>query len=128
MDSIRISQPFASLPVDCPPGAFDFINIAVVGNTSLAPCDLLRACVDVESRLGRPTVRGYHENRIIDIDVLLYGEEVIADSQLTIPHPRMGQREFVLVPLAEIAADWRIPPTMERVGVMLERLRGGQNP
>lgn len=82
----------------------DFINAVVKIETLLSAQDLLKFCNDIEQKLGRKrTIRW--GPRVIDIDILLYENVVIKDENLIIPHPRMMERAFVLVPLAEIAPD-----------------------
>ena len=83
-------------------------NLVSAGQTRLAPLDLLHFLKALEQRLGRtPSYR--YGPREIDLDVLLYGDQIIATPELTVPHPRMAERAFVLVPLAEIAPDLRHP-------------------
>lgn len=80
----------------------NFLNMVIKINTTLAPVDLLDVCQEVEGQLGR--VRKFRNGpRTIDLDILVYGDENIQTERLTIPHPRMNERAFVLVPLAEIA-------------------------
>ena len=81
-----------------------FLNAALMLETTLAPLDLLRLTQEVERELGRTakTDSVYHD-RLIDIDLLLYGEEVINQPGLQIPHPLMHRRAFVMTPMAEIA-------------------------
>lgn len=79
----------------------DFLNMAVGGTTELEPENLLRAAKDIESELGDHI---HNEPRIIDIDILLYGDQIIESQELVIPHPRMHERAFVLRPLEEIAS------------------------
>ncbi len=89
----------------------NFLNLVAAYETTLAPFDLLAACKSVEAEVGR--VASYRWGpRLIDVDILLYGDQVVDSSEpdLQIPHPRMTQRAFVLVPLAEIAPDTRVPP------------------
>ena len=82
----------------------DFLNAAVKIETGLSPLDLLAATQAIESELGRKkTVRW--GPRIIDIDILLYGREKICEEGLVVPHPRMTERPFVLLPLREIASN-----------------------
>ena len=101
------SSLYLSEPVDAP-GQNWFLNAVVQGETDLAPHDLLARCLEVEHTLGRVrTVR--HGPRTIDIDLLLYADLVSCTEQLTLPHPRLHERLFVLVPLAEIAPAWRHP-------------------
>ena len=59
--------------------------------------------------MGRPRIRDYHADRIIDLDILLYADQRISTDDLVLPHPHMHERDFVLQPLAEIAGDWLIP-------------------
>ncbi|MCA9916169.1 MAG: 2-amino-4-hydroxy-6-hydroxymethyldihydropteridine diphosphokinase, partial [Anaerolineae bacterium] len=81
-----------------------FLNMAIVGETSLPPEALLTALQRIEQALGKRK-RGIWAPREIDIDILLYGKERIALPHLTVPHPGVPDRAFVLVPLAEIARD-----------------------
>ena len=86
----------------------DFVNAVIEVKTSLSPADLLKLCNDVEGRLGRErTIRW--GPRVIDIDILLYEGVTVDAPDLTIPHPHMMERAFVLVPLAEIAPDLELP-------------------
>ncbi len=83
-------------------------NLVCAGRTQLAPADLLHFLKALEQRLGRtPTYR--YGPREIDLDLLLYGDQVISTPDLIIPHPRMAERAFVLTPLAEIAPDLQHP-------------------
>jgi 2-amino-4-hydroxy-6-hydroxymethyldihydropteridine diphosphokinase len=95
-----------------------FLNICVRGATSLTPHQLLRACQDVEQEVGRTQTFKWGP-RLIDIDILFYDERVIADEALTIPHPFLSERAFVLAPLADIAPDFVHPRTGETVVEML---------
>jgi 2-amino-4-hydroxy-6-hydroxymethyldihydropteridine diphosphokinase len=86
----------------------DFINAVVALDTRLSPRDLLDELFAVEARFGRErSVR--NAPRTLDLDLLLHGETVQDDPALTLPHPRMHERAFVLAPLAEIAPDLMIP-------------------
>jgi len=89
-------------PVDCSSNTHDFLNAAVIGKTSLSAIELLKACQKIENRLGRPTDHGDHTNRTIDIDILTYDTITCNSPELTLPHPEMTKREFVLKPLSEI--------------------------
>ncbi len=79
-----------------------FLNMALAAETRLSPRELLERCLEVERRLGR--VRSIAGGpRTVDIDILLFGNRVIREEDLVIPHPRMIERRFVLQPLSEIA-------------------------
>ena len=80
-----------------------FLNCAVELETSLPPQRLLDLTQTIEAELGRTRSEAIFEPRTMDIDLLLYGEEVISEFELQIPHPLMHERRFVLAPLAEIA-------------------------
>ena len=82
-----------------------FLNCAVAYETELAPEELLNITEGIERGLGRTTksTGGTYHDRIIDIDILLYGDVIINNKRLTIPHPLIQERDFVLTPLCEIA-------------------------
>lgn len=100
-----------------------FINAVVVLETELTPFELLGALLLIEKDFGRNRIRN-HQNgpRTLDLDVLLYGDFVIGGATLEIPHPRLADRAFVLVPLCEIAAGATEPRTMLTVAQLQERL------
>lgn len=106
-----------------------FLNAALMLETTLAPLDLLRLTQEVERELGRTakTDSVYHD-RLIDIDLLLYGEEVINQPGLQIPHPLMHRRAFVMTPMAEIAPEVVHPvlgKTMKALSDLLESENAG---
>jgi len=86
----------------------DFYNAVVAIDTTLSPQALLAALLDIESAGGR-TREFRNAPRRIDLDLLLYGDRRVDDPDLTVPHPRLGERAFVLLPLAEIAPTCEIP-------------------
>ena len=86
----------------------DFINAVAALETGLAPHDLLQSLLAIEQTFGR--VREFRNApRILDLDLLLYGDQSLHETGLTLPHPRMHERAFVLAPLLEIDPDCRIP-------------------
>ncbi len=87
----------------------DFVNAACALKTKLSAIDLLDFMLDVESRIGRVRTHLPNRPRIIDLDLLLYGDQVMCTDKLTLPHPRMHKRHFVLAPLAEIDPDIAVP-------------------
>ena len=84
-----------------------FLNAAICVETSLSPLEVLHRTQEIERMLGRTqkSERNVYHDRIIDIDLLLYDKEIIQTPELTLPHPLMLQREFVMKPLLEIAPD-----------------------
>ena len=100
-----------------------FLNTVLSANTRLAPFKLLSFIKGIESELGRqPSFR--NAPRLIDIDILFYGDQIIDTLELTIPHPRITERAFVLVPLAEIAPRLVYPLTHEKISDLLIRVEG----
>jgi 2-amino-4-hydroxy-6-hydroxymethyldihydropteridine diphosphokinase len=102
IDVTRVSSYHETAPVGGPPGQLNYLNAAAELKTDLSARDLLDALLEVERSLGRVR-RERHGPRTIDLDLLLYGDEVIQEPGLMVPHPAMHEREFVLKPLAEIA-------------------------
>lgn len=117
---LRISSLYETEPVDVAGGWF--FNGVVEAETSLAPQQLLETLLQVEEACGRPETRGRGEERVVDIDLLLYGSQIIAEPNLQVPHPRMHLRRFVLVPLAELDPDLLHPGLEIRVGDLLSQL------
>ncbi|WP_246294944.1 2-amino-4-hydroxy-6-hydroxymethyldihydropteridine diphosphokinase [Piscinibacter koreensis] len=97
---VAASSSYRSAPLDA--SGPDYLNAVVAIRTRLAPLDLLGALQDIEARHGRE--RPYrHAPRTLDLDLLLYGATVLSSPVLTLPHPRLHERAFVLRPLAELA-------------------------
>ncbi len=97
-------------PVGGPAGQGPFLNAAAALETTLEPIALLHRLQEIEAEAGRVRTIRWDE-RTLDLDVLLFGEDIIDTPQLSVPHPRMAVRRFALVPLEEIAADARDPLT-----------------
>jgi 2-amino-4-hydroxy-6-hydroxymethyldihydropteridine diphosphokinase len=111
-----LSSLYLTEPVDAPPQGW-FLNAVAAGATSLSPEELLSACLQVERRLGRERIV-HHGPRTLDLDILIYGEELRQGPALTLPHPRLHERRFVLTPLCELAPELRHP----RLGVTIRDL------
>ena len=103
---VRVSSIYETEPVDAPPPKF--LNMVVAGHTTLTPEQLLTRLHEIEHRLGR--VRGARNApRTIDLDLILHGSNVRRTRELTLPHPRYRERDFVMRPLAELKLRWRDP-------------------
>ena len=103
------SSVFVTSPVDCVPGTPDFQNMAVLGSWQGTPRELLNLTQRIEHESGRPAQHSSREARTLDIDIITFGQEIICEDDLIIPHPRAQQRLFVLEPLSEIATELRFP-------------------
>ncbi len=100
-----------------------FLNAVCQVNTSLSPEELLITVKEIEANLGRVTSFP-NAPRPIDIDILLYDDQIINLPQLTIPHPRLEERAFVLVPLAELAPELVHPVSHHKVRELVKRVEG----
>jgi len=98
---IASSSLYETKPVEVSNEQNDYLNECVVVMTELSPRALLGACLGIEAAMGRER-RIRHDSRTIDIDLLIYEGEVSEDEELTLPHPQLLKRAFVLVPLGEI--------------------------
>lgn len=102
-----------------------FLNLVVLCETTCFPIQLLGLLQKVEREMGRVRQGVARRGpRLIDIDILLFGNAVMDTSELVIPHPRMFERRFVLEPLLEIAPDLKHPETKEPISRYLSRVRG----
>jgi 2-amino-4-hydroxy-6-hydroxymethyldihydropteridine diphosphokinase len=103
----QVSSIYETEPVDVLEQPW-FLNCVVKGETTLPPTELLKKLRELEKRMGstKPVARG---PRLIDLDILVYGDQTIDSPELQVPHPRMHLRRFVLAPLAEIAPDLKHP-------------------
>lgn len=108
---LRVSSCYETTPVGCEEGAGAFLNIAVEGVWQKDALSLLKLCQKIETELGRPSLHAHWVSRVVDIDIIFFGDDIIALPELSIPHPLAKERRFVMEPLAEIAAERLFPGT-----------------
>ena len=99
-----------------------FLNGALKIKTSLTPLKLLKACKDIEKRLGRP-ISKKKKSRIIDLDILLFGNKILNTPTLKIPHPRLTARYFVLKPLIDLNKDLKHPLLNKSISKLYSKLK-----
>ena len=114
---VRQSSLYVTEPVGAP-GQGWFLNAVVEAETSLLPLQLLHALLKIERELGRRRLTP-HGPRAIDLDILFYGSSVIRSRELEVPHPRLTERRFVLIPLAQLAPDFRHPVLHKSINQLL---------
>jgi len=119
-----VSAYYETEPVEFLPQPW-FLNCALALETTLAPEQLMTSIIRIEQEMGRRRVQKKGP-RPIDIDILLFGDTVLNSPELTIPHPALHQRRFVLEPLAEIAPDSRHPVLHQTIRELLNALPPGQ--
>lgn len=121
---LSVSSLYETEPVEVTEQAW-FLNCAVALETAQTPEQLMSSILDTERRMGRRRVQKKGP-RVIDIDILLFDDLIVDSAELTIPHPAMPQRRFVLEPLAEIAPDARHPVLQKTIRELLDALPPGQ--
>jgi 2-amino-4-hydroxy-6-hydroxymethyldihydropteridine diphosphokinase len=117
----RVSSFRETEPVGGPPGQGAYLNAAAVLETTVEPFELLRVLQAIEGRFGRVRTVRWGE-RTLDLDLLLYDDCVIETTELSVPHPRLAERRFVLEPTAEIAPDAIEPRTGRTIAELLQEL------
>lgn len=123
---LRSSSTYDTEPVGLVLDQPEFLNAAVEIETGLGPAELLEACKAVEREVGREPGGIRHGPRVVDVDVLLLDELVWSSERLTLPHPEVTSRRFVLIPLLELDPELRLPGG-ERLAGSLAARGGGQD-
>jgi 2-amino-4-hydroxy-6-hydroxymethyldihydropteridine diphosphokinase len=126
---VAASDPIETDPVG-PVAQGPYLNAAAVVQTRLPPRELLDALLTIERSRGRDRAREQRWGpRTLDLDLLLYGDRIVDEPGLTIPHPRLHERRFVLLPLARVAPELVVPTLGRTVGQLLTMLpRRAQTP
>lgn len=109
-------------PVDCIDGTPDFFNGAIIGKWEKDATALLMLTQKIEITLGRPKKHQSNMARTIDLDIILFGEQIIKSEDLIIPHPKAQNRIFVISPLNDIAPDWVFPDTKLSVSAVFRKI------
>jgi 2-amino-4-hydroxy-6-hydroxymethyldihydropteridine diphosphokinase len=117
-----VSAVYETEPVDCPPGSAPFLNAVMEIQTSLQPAELLARLRAVEIELGRATRAARNAPRPLDLDILYAGDLLIDTLELSMPHPRMTTRRFVLQPLSDIRPDLVLPGQEHTIAALLAAL------
>lgn len=120
--ALRLSQVYETEPVGCPEGSPAYLNACVEVETDMPAPEILRICQQIEQELGRTRSGIYGEARTCDIDILYCGDEIYASPELTIPHPRLLQRAFVLRPLCDIDPTLVLPGSSHTIQQHLDEL------
>jgi len=113
---------YQTAPRNCPPGSPEFLNSVIEIGFTGGPRELLAHTRALEHALGRGSAAERNAPRVIDIDLLYFGDVQMADATLTLPHPCLGQRRFVLQPLADIRPLLVLPGQSLSVAELLARL------
>ena len=121
---IEVSSLYETAPLELADQDW-FINCVAAVRTTLSPQELLQACREVEQFLGRKRSARFGP-RTIDLDILFYGDQIIRETDLTIPHPRAHERRFVLEPLAEIAPGMEHPALRKTIPQILQAMKDHQ--
>lgn len=124
---IRAACIYETLPVDCAPGTQAFLNTAIELEADIQPHDLHTKLKSIESQLGRPTLHERNSPRTIDLDILHAGPLTIEDETLTVPHPRLHQRRFVLQPMADLNPSLQLPNQAKTIAELLAALEDDPN-
>jgi len=122
------SKIYETEPVDCPNDSPRFLNAAIELTTSLAPLELLGCLQSIEQKLGRPAEHSFHGPRTVDLDLLYCDNLRLSLDTLTLPHPKIADRLFVLRPLCDICPDRILPGQTTEIHVLCEALKSITSP
>jgi len=114
-----VSPVYETEPVDCAPGTAPYLNAVMEIEYAGEPETLLAALQQIEREMGRPADHGHNTPRTLDLDLLYAGDIVLQSDTLTLPHPRLAARRFVLQPLADIRPDLVLPGFAKTVSELL---------
>ncbi len=115
-------------PLHCPPDSPYFYNSVVEIDFEGSPFDLLELTQSIEMKLGRIAQHQRNAPRIIDVDLLYFGDQTIDTEALVLPHPRIAERQFVLQPLADICSGLVLPKSTHRISELLQNLSSHEPP
>ncbi len=113
---------YETAPIDCAPGTQSFLNTVIELEADISPQDLHAHLKAIEQALGRPDQRERNSPRTLDLDILYAGDLILNDEALTIPHPRLHLRRFVLQPLADIRPQLILPNQTATIAQLLAQL------
>jgi 2-amino-4-hydroxy-6-hydroxymethyldihydropteridine diphosphokinase len=126
VEPVLCSKIYETSPVGCPPGSPPFLNAVLEISTESQPQQLLRSLKSIESALGRRPAPNRNTPRTIDLDLLYCDDVILSESDLTLPHPQISQRRFVLEPLADIRPDLVLPLFERSVKESLDQLKNDE--
>ncbi len=122
---LRLSQLYETEPVGCPAGSPPYLNACVEVSTAMSPQEILQLCLRIEQELGRERNGIYGTPRTCDIDIVTYGDMQLLTPELTLPHPRAHEREFVLRPLCDLNPHLKLPGQQQTAAQLLAALPAG---
>lgn len=117
------SRIYETRPIGCPPDSPLFLNAAIELSSTMSPLDILHHLQRIESALGRPAQHIFHAPRTIDLDLLYCDNLKISHDTLTLPHPSIAERDFVLRPLVDICPDRILPNQVRTIRELMQILQ-----
>jgi 2-amino-4-hydroxy-6-hydroxymethyldihydropteridine diphosphokinase len=119
---VLVSRVYETEPVDCPPGSPSFLNAAVEIGWSGDIHELLTRLQEIEKTQGRPGIRPKNDPRTVDLDILYADDLVLETPDLVLPHPRLKNRAFVLLPLADITPERKLPRCVNTLAEIIKSI------